>query len=227
MQRSITFISILIICAGVVLAQSPTTAPAPGQLQKWIGDLDNADPTVRQDAKRQLMNIGHDELDSLKVAAEGRQPLTPEQIADLHDIVIQLLLSGEKQSGVGGFIGASLMPCIVPAPGQADRHGILITDRLPGFTAYPTLENGDIILSVNDNTAAVQNAPVFQQEIGRLPSGKIVNFEILRRGVIKHVSIRIGARPTWAANAFNLPEAMEMRQQQAEQYWKKTFNLSN
>ena len=72
----------------------------------WFAQLASADPKVRDAARDCLMALPSDQLPMLKSLVAQTRSLSAAQAVPLHDIVVQIFLSGEKYpSEPGGFLG--------------------------------------------------------------------------------------------------------------------------
>ena len=108
-------------------------------------------------------------------------------------IMEQLLESGEVKRGVIGIQAQNLNPDLAEAFGLGKQSGAIINSVMDGSPAKDAgLMTGDIIISINGE--AVKSAGDVRNEIGLLPIGEEVTFEILRDGKRKTIKTTIAAR---------------------------------
>jgi hypothetical protein len=101
---------------------SPATKPA-AQIRTWVAQLGNADSSLREKARDQLMLLSVDDLPTIRRIVEELGPeMKPAQKAYIQDIVFQLFLSGleYEPDTVPGDEVLGLLPKIVldPQTGQ-------------------------------------------------------------------------------------------------------------
>ena len=220
------------------IAQSPATRPvAPTSqpmaddattlhLKKLLNDLDRSDPSVRDDARNELMGIERADLPKLKQVIEQGRPLRPSQRVILHDAVMQSFLAGEPYEALPdhGFLGIGF------DDEQFDYNfgytGVEIRHRMPGFCAYQCLRDGDIIKGIVADPPMPIRAPVdIQQTVPRFQGGQTVVFDVLREGKRIRVAIRLDPRPVLADPNLRgqMQELLAQRQQDAQEYWEREF----
>jgi len=196
--------------------------PAPAQLRKWVAELADADPDVRERASIDLMGIDRGDLPDLRRAVEESRPLHPNQSAALHDVVIQVYLSGEAYAGDGdlGFLGLRWSGESESSPVMP---GIVVTERFPGFCAYRMLQEGDVILALRERPKLVlQERNDLIHALLPVKAGTTLHFKVLRRGAVREVAITLDVRPAGPALA-SVTEIMNKRVRNAEDYWANAF----
>ena len=137
---------------------SAARGDTPG-LQSVIVQLGSDNPQLRQEAMGRLMGLKKQDLPAVRAAALAQSPLLPGQIAALHEAVIQIFLAAEgyrvDADCPGGFLG--LRWSIVQPPQSSE--GVVVEERIPGFSAYRLLQSGDVIVQFLDWPMA----PIAQQ----------------------------------------------------------------
>ena len=84
----------------------PSTQPAAqfaadSPARTWFAQLASMDDAKRDDARTGLMGLTRDDLPSLRALVDESRPLAAAQVAALHEIVLQLFLSGEPYENSG------------------------------------------------------------------------------------------------------------------------------
>lgn len=162
------------------------------------------------------------------VLADASSNLLPSQKVYLHDIVKQVFLAGleyEPAEQMMPFIGISrperwdLNPNDDP---PADVPiGITFATRIPGFSAYRMLRDGDVLISIEEAPdVRFTSFPQFTGTIGRFHAGDVITLRILRSGEPLRVPIKLLAKP---ADTVNVIPWLERREAAADLYWQKYF----
>jgi hypothetical protein len=106
----------------------------------------------------------------------------------------------------------------------AARTGVPIEYRIPGFCAFRSLREGDVILSI------VRPVPRRLGEWGELSptvirfrAGDTVTFEVLRQGKLIEIPIKLDARPLVANENAWMTEILPAREAAADEYWATHF----
>ena len=161
----------------------------PDDLQKAISravsDLADDHPDVRELARQKLLALRRRDLAALRAVVQQRLPLTPAEADPLREIVTHVYLSDEsyKSDATKGFVGV-----IFDAEHneiEPETGGVEILHRMPGFCASRFLQDGDVVLGIGSNPAAmieVRNYKNMTDEIQRHSAGQTVLFRLLRRG---------------------------------------------
>jgi serine protease Do/serine protease DegQ len=114
-------------------------------------------------------------------------------------ITEQLLENGEVDRGFIGIQAQDLNPDLAEAFGVKDKRGAIINSVMPDSPAAEAgLKPGDVITSVNGKT--IKSASDVRLNIGLLPVGEKVVFEILREGRRKKLTAKIAAHARVAEN---------------------------
>lgn len=114
-----------------------------------------------------------------------------------------------------------------PEPGAAGPVGIVVTDPWPGFPSYRYLEEGDIIIGV-ENVRPLRSIDEFRTLVASRKPGERVRLRLLRRGVEREVEARLAARPAKlmeaaVAGGMSRESFISVRLKAAEEYWIREF----
>jgi len=115
-------------------------------------------------------------------------------------IVDQLKEFGETRRGWLGVRIQDLTQDIAEAIGVKSVDGILVTEVPQGPAADAGIQSGDIILVFD--RVEVKNTKELVNLVGNTDVGKIVDIEILRKGKIKTLQVKLGQRELAEAKAF-------------------------
>ena len=219
--------------APVLAADAPATAPVAdvsSAVRRDFAELADRDPAVREQALVSLMGMPRQELPAFERFIERSRPLRPSQAAVLRQIVTQIYLAGEpyETNGHFGFLGIRMLEANVnqtnanPGPdAQPLRTGVVVLDRLPGFSGARFLRNGDVVLGIVEHPELrVAGQVEFMEAIRQLGPGKSVHFEVLRDGQVIKVGITLDARPIEADAGTTFDDN---RRTKAEEYWQRAF----
>jgi hypothetical protein len=214
----------LAIGAGHAVADNssgPASRPSATQLRRWVAQLGDDDPHIREQAHDTLLGLDREDLPSLREAVVADRPLLSAQIDALHDIVRHVYLSSEPyfEDHASGFLGLGQ-----PDAEQLDTFdmGIVVEQRMPGFPAYRLLRTGDVLVKIIDHPKVDMHRWLsFVNAIRAMPAGQVLPLRVLRNGKIIDVSIVLQPRP-WdiqgLGEAWLLP-----RLARAETYWNAQF----
>lgn len=209
----------------------PAVFPADAPARTWYEQLASSDPTLRAQAQQNLMDLPPADLPALRTMVLHSAPASPAQIAALHDIVIQIYLSGQPYSTQGGgFLGLQWPDPYYMGMDEPPRMGVAVEIRLPGFPAYAALRTGDMILGVLlEPTLPLSQLPnmrtptreILANAVQQAAPGQNIELEILRSGQIMRVPLRLAALP--AVDDANIQSLFEGRQTSAQHYWETQF----
>jgi hypothetical protein len=222
-------------------ATNPTTRPAEqaaphdlASIKKSFAELANPDSTIRSVALTRLMSLPADALPLLhKVVEEGR-PLVPAQATVLRQIVTQVFLSGEvfESNSADGFLGVHMDTVALnygdaaPEDHPGVSSGVVVTDRMPGFPGARMLHDGDVILAILERPGvSLGSAAEFSIAVKSMGAGATIHFQVLRRGQVIQVPIKLDARPV-EADPFLIDEFLKLlnrRRARADEYWSTHF----
>ena len=213
---------------------APATAPAP-PVAAWFAQLGDPDPTVRDAAREQLMGLSVDALPVLREVVRAG-PVRPAQAAALYEVVRHVLLAGEEYDADDArpdrFIMGQSWPTAVRE--AADRPGVPVVDRWPGFPARRAFRDGDLILGVYSDPRAPPAQPpdMPTRQVDDLvsamrdcPTRPRLTFAVLRDGRPIRVTATMVAEPV---QTFNRRAAATVaflldRQRRADDYWAAQF----
>jgi hypothetical protein len=228
-----------------VPATMPSTQPAArfapdAPARTWFAQLASIDDAKRDEARTSLMGLTRDDLPALRKLVDESRPLAAAQVAALHEIVLQLYLSGEPYevdaspvdlaglpTSPGGFLGL-----VSGSEGYgSSRLGVPVERRIPGFASFRVLRDGDLILAIIFNpdvplfalpNVRTSNFEIFKQAIAGVGPNRDVTLEILRQGQRIRVTTQLGARPAIANHPQEqVEEYFAQRLQKAENYWQQ------
>ena len=214
-------------------AQAATAPEAPEieAMRQWFGELDDADSSVREQARVKLMGMRRRDLPAFQKLIEDSRPLMPAQAAVLRQIVTHVYLAGEEYTTTGteGFLGVRMQETSVriPAGDTPDRFspsvGVVIVERMPGFVGARMLLDGDVVLGVAERPE-VRSMGVndFQLVVRQITPGTTVHFQVMRQGQVMRVPVTLDPRP-FDPEAFILQDLIYRRQQKADDYWNRSF----
>lgn len=244
--RSLLLATALLTPAAIAQPRAETGGEEPPQAQvadapedeqsirDAFNDLGHPEPEVRDAARVRLMGMGRPQLETFQQIVKESQPLMPSQAAVLREIVGHVYLSGEtyESEGTAGFLGVRMQevtlttpsPEAGPALGGRYPVGIVIVDRMPGFSASRMLLDGDVVLNIVERPVVALRLLEFSAIVRETRPGETIHFELLRQGQVIQVPITPGPRPVAAEPNFgNMQELLNERQEKFEAYWQKTF----
>jgi hypothetical protein len=231
----------MMLCS-VALAETPatqpatrpaTTLPADSPIRAWFTSLASPDGTQRDEAETRLMGLTRDDLPGLRALVEQSRPLAPAQVAALHDIVVQVYLSGEPyvSDSNGGFLGLRWVNDPIRLE-EAPGIGVPVDVRLIGFPSFQMLREGDLILGVLVQpkqplqqlpNMATPTLPLLQAAISQAGANRQVILEVLRQGQTIRVPLRLMPRPKLQESPDVIESFSTERKQKGEAYWAKEF----
>lgn len=221
--------------SGRPTSHAATSQPAE-TIQKWLNDLADAEPGVRESARDGLLRLSRADLPTLREAIRASQPLAPSQSNVLHGIVTHVYLASEEypsEPGVG-FLGVRLAEVnqnqIIPpqtvefdADGKA-QAGVLIRQCMPGFAAYAALREGDVVLSIGDDGEILTpTQETLVAAVSMRTPGQLLKLHLLRQGRPMDVTLRLSPRPKAAGAQMTTEQMINERIERSEDYWKANF----
>lgn len=233
------------ICLGFGLSNFGFCAtPAPttnrtSEISCWFTDLADRDAAKRDAARQNLMGLSRDDLPILQSLVKNTRPLAPSQAEALHDIVMQVYLAGDiyPARDPSGFLGVRFQTYVsqIADVGEDETpQGIVVTDRIPGFPGYQSLQNGDVIMSATElGSEAIGKPEEFSKMIASFKDGEMVHLNVLRAGKMMTISVKVVSRPIWVntqipteAEALRQNDHLRQRLERAETYWETNFATS-
>jgi S1-C subfamily serine protease len=104
----------------------------------------------------------------------------------------------------------------------ADRTGVTVGERMPGFAAYRALRDGDVIIGIEQIPPLPIRSPSDLVEAIRIRRpGDTIRLRVLRGANLLSIPVVLGPRPLWAER-FGREEILA-RQQAADAYWQRHF----
>ncbi|MCS7034763.1 MAG: hypothetical protein NZ561_12340, partial [Phycisphaerae bacterium] len=137
----------------LTFAVEPVRAPAAAAdspVRQWLAELASEEAAVREEARRNMLGMSRQQLLELRQLVAAGEARLPAQQAALAEIVRHVYLATEPYPPAPGddrsFIGLSGWRLL-----DTGRYtGVTFERRLPGFDAYRALEDGDVILGVEE-----------------------------------------------------------------------------
>ncbi|MBV8780905.1 MAG: hypothetical protein JO353_05855 [Phycisphaerae bacterium] len=231
----LAFVAISIALCSVRSSAGPAAKPS---LSELINQLADRDPAARDAAEQRLMELSAADLPTLEQTVKGVAPLRPGQGELLREIITQVFLSGEsfKSNPAQGFIGVKMKVDFDSVHSEDDSNpelplGVTVESRLPGFSAYALLRDGDVILTIAaaglpdgaDADHRVRTSMEVASIIRSLPAGRTIDITLLRAGRHAQVSIVLVPHPVDVDDLSKLERFREDRAQRAEAFWAEHF----
>lgn len=220
--RWVLVVGVLVTCAQVRAGEVATTE----QLRRSVVGLMDADPSMREKSRVALMGLSREELATLAAVVQEFRPLDRPVAETLRDVVEHVYLTGynyEKEER--GFLGIT-MPARVDMTSKMD---VVVESRMPGFVGYRMLQDGDVILDIEERPLGQPvDRNVFCEVVRAIRPGELVHLKVLRRGSMLRVPVRLDARPRDRTGVpfeyeARVQELLAKRAQEAEAYWKRAF----
>jgi hypothetical protein len=237
----------LLLCS--LGADSPPTPKKEEDVEARIArsftELADGDAKVRDAARSELMGLERRYLPELKRIVEQSKPLLPSQAAVLRQIVTHIYLSGEPYpvNHAMGFLGVRMQSATVSQPvdpqvgrnpqgpeanipAPLPQNGVVIVERLAGFVGARALLDGDVIVAIEEHPQVqFASSLAFSQAIASTAPGETIHFQVLRRGRVVKVEVKLDSRPAAAEDAdqSSMDALDTQRRQKADGYWRETF----
>jgi hypothetical protein len=211
---------------GSAAPAQPTTGPSSQEMRRWVGQLDDADPEIRESAAQSLMALSGDDLPALREAALSQRPLTGAQLTALREAVMQVFLESQAYPSdiTRGFLGLHWPLSDIEHPDKYDT-GVIVADRIPGFGAYRLLRSGDVIVKLVDfPNSDLHTRGGLTFPIASMHPGDVLRLHVLRGGRVIKVSVVLAALPLALLNNPDRYQSwLDGRMHEAEQYWNDSF----
>jgi hypothetical protein len=225
-------------------AAGPSTAPIDlpadlpvvnqSNIRAAVLRLSDRNPDVRGAAREQLMGLSADDLPALRAAVQEIRPLPPGDADALHDIVVQVYLSGENADSDSGrgFMGIMMRDYeSVYADGDASDSdeplGVIVHLRLPGFAAYRALRDGDVILSISADgmeEQRIHSSEKVTEIISQFPAGTHVHLQVLRNGRHIQTTVVLDPRPRELdPSGLSFDQYRGEQEKKAQEFWTARF----
>ncbi len=179
------------------------------------------------------------ELLALPGMLAKQAPLNASQRALLHEVVVHVFLATEPYASDAskGFLGVNHIAAvhvalpdsesgrphagddevpmgnvdslIDPNEGSPDT-GIIVSECMPGFCGYRVFENGDVILAAREGEMVpIHSVERLRDLVQAHHAGEQMTFQVLRRGKIIEVELRVDGLPEVARPAMVAPAALD------------------
>lgn len=216
-----------IMMAKAQAATQPSLSPAANPIRRPLEGLAAEDAPTRERAREQLMAISRGDLPLLRQAVADLSPLLPAQAILLREVVTQAYLASDAYEGDPhtGFLGISMVPVEMPQEHSTDPDlalGVMVSERIIGFDAYRALQDGDVILSVDE--FQIRRPEDVRLAVGARKPGGVCRVRVLRHGRAINTTLRISPRPVIADQGrLQLEEFIRQRQLRADDYFDREF----
>lgn len=176
------------------------------------------------------MRLDRADLRALENLIRSRRSLSPAQAAALRPIVEEIFLAGEpyNKDVYHGFLGIMMEGSafgnhdLQQPNDNGPASGVVVTDRLPGFCASRSLHDGDVILGTLEPAQIFNSTDDLKRTIGELQPGSLVRLQVLRRGQVIEVPLKLDCKPADVESVG--PETFRrMRAEKFDQFWRETF----
>jgi hypothetical protein len=212
---------ITLIALSLLLGISPATQSSD-RIRVWLDQLSDRDAQVRDQAKENLMGLRAEDLPTLKKSVQAAQPLRPSQKTVLRDIVTQVYFSGiaYPPSPTGNpFLG------LLWSGNPDSAGGLVVSRRVPGFSAYRMLRDGDVITGIEQLPADHFDDPTaFGSAIrNTFRPGQTVVLRVERNGNPIHVPVLLRPQPAGVENSIRMEMWINLHEAEADKYWNENF----
>jgi hypothetical protein len=194
--------AVVLLLTLCLAGEEPAATQPQSPVKQWLLDLASDDAEVREAARKEMLGMS--------------------RVQPLAEIVRHVYLATEPYPEAPGeersFIGLSGWRPF----DNGNYTGIIFERRLPGFDAYRALEDGDVILRVEELPDLRMDSPGPLEAIRKqFPPGAVVHLVVLRDDRVVRTTLRLSVTPLWHMTR-NL-EDLSQRETTAEQYWNREF----
>jgi hypothetical protein len=193
-----------------------------------------------------MLDLTRADLPALKRVVEQSRPIAPSQVGALRDVVTHVYLTGETYPCEPriAFLGV-FQPVLEsvdvarPDAGRVERvdadgdmvvtdlgpasTGVPIESRIPGFCAFRSLRDGDVVLGVIDPAPRrMRDWRELTLAIQTFPAAQTITLEVLRQGTVQHVPVTLDAKPLGRQDEW-VGVILPARERAAEAYWNQHF----
>ena len=218
-------------------ANVPSTQPsADPVLCQWIDELDDADPTVRDGARFNLMGLTRHQLPQLRAAVQQSLPLSGQQVMALRDVFDQVFLSGDRIVMDGDHILGLFWPKTDDAETPPEEIGTSVVFLIPGLPANRYLRTGDVIVELRDYPATdCRQMEKFHEVLrDKYRGGDLVRLTVLRHGKLINLNVPVAQTipmgsmqaedvGAWYGATWAQGDWIKQRQKKADDAWKQQF----
>ena len=253
MPRRPALLLLLALLAAALPAALPAASsardgarPSAAFVGRLLENLGDADPQVRDAARRSLLTLDVEDVPLLEQAVRDAPAAaaSPAAALVLRDTLRHLYLRRAKQTyhrledaGEAGiddpsaghaFLGIGLPPdanFADPYGGlEPERPGVTVVRTLPGFNAYETLEAGDVLvgLDVGGREYPLAGRSSLIGLLGAMRPGDPVTFRLVRAGAVLRLPFRLDRFVNTQGDAAWPPLAAGA-EREAEQTWRTRF----
>jgi hypothetical protein len=205
---------------------APTSQPVQ-RIRILIAQLNDPDSQKRDEALQELLSFPPDQLPMLRAVVAEARPLTPGQLSLLKQAVRHIYISGARYPVAPNdtpFLGLSWES---KNPEEwKDLGGVPVARRIPGFAAYQTLREGDVIRGVEElPDVSLQSTEAVGNAVGAFRAGQTIHLLITRNGKPMTVKVLLRNKPlALAMDAIGgLDLWLDEQIAAADQYWDNFF----
>lgn len=189
--------------------QSTSPVATPENLVGQLVSLNDPDPAVRDAARRHILSLHLDDLPRLVRAVEALPEAAAKSAATrlvlrdavehiyIRDAKLRLLELRESGGRGGPFLG------ILRSYGEL--NGVMVRRVWPGFIAYETLEDGDVLVGLRTEAgvARIRDFEDLTSAFYGLSPGDAVELVVVRSGRVLQIPLLLDERvedtdPEWA-----------------------------
>jgi hypothetical protein len=215
---SIPILALIVVLSLTRALAAPSTQRS-ADVRKWLEQLADADPDVRETARQKLMSLSRSDLPELRRIVADSRPLAAAQVAALHDIVVHVHTASapyQYDDRGSGFMGVQLYRDYA----QDLIQGAVIRQRFPGLVAFQMLRDGDVIVGAEESSMPIIDSDTLQHVITLFGAGQTVHLKVHRAGRLMIIPIKLDFRPA-NTDAFANQRAVQI--EEAEQYWEENI----
>jgi hypothetical protein len=206
--------------------RDPPATQSDSAVPRWLAQLASDDAFVRDAARKAMLGMTRAQLLELRqLVAEGEARL-PSQRSALSEIVRHVYLATEPYpttpepvAFLGLSNGSGGQWRLVPV---GEDVGLTFERRLLGFDAYRALEDGDVILGVEElPELRMEGQRPLDAVRHKFRPGTIIHLIVLRDDRIVRAELRLSPTPLWQS----VPglEELSRREMMADEYWNREF----
>jgi hypothetical protein len=211
----------MLCCIGAAPASQPTH-----RIRSLVEQLNDRDGQRRDDALRELLSLRADHLPLLRQAVADARPLTPGQISLLRQAVRHIYITGVHYPVAPNdlpFLGLSW-----ESPNTSDEWkemgGVPVTRRIPGFSAYQMLREGDIIRGIEELPGIpLASTKDVGEAVSAFKAGQSIHLQIIRNGKVMTVEVLLRNKPLEISLQTRLDDWVDQQTAAADQYWDNFF----
>ncbi len=203
------------------------------QITEQVVQLRSASPSDRTQARRQLMEIGYEQLPELRYVITHMSDLHPSQTDPVYDVVQHVFIRDRLMKlprAKGAMLGISLQKSVMLRESVSTERSIynfgVEFDLRPGQIANRYLEEGDLILAVGQSPylSATPSTTDLIDRISKCSAGQHLTLLIQRGPARMHVEIPLDPRfAEMDSSDSQFFSTYSQATEDAERYWNQYF----